>query len=144
MRTVWTELHARLLASAFEKVLGRADVGAMAFVRCLTPNIIEALARDTTFAPSGWQIWRVADEDGAKPRTLTADHAVELRESKGDAVLLLVDTALAGAGMDGIYSAALEVDERTLFAQALRLAGNEVTSRLSRQTRLQAERAIKK
>jgi DNA phosphorothioation-dependent restriction protein DptH len=144
MTMVWTELHARLLANAFEKVLGRADPGAMAFVRCLTPDVVEALAGDTTFAPSAWKVWRVADAADARGRTITADQAVELRESKGEPVLLLVDTARAGAGMDGIYSAAQEVDEPSLFNQTLRLAGNEVASRLSRETRVHAERAIKK
>ena len=67
---------------------------------------------------SGWQVWRVADSDNRGPRTITADRAVEMRETKGDAVLLLVDTARAGAGMDGIYSAAREVDEASLFAEA--------------------------
>jgi DNA phosphorothioation-dependent restriction protein DptH len=141
---VWTELHARLFANAFEKVLGRADSGAMAFVRCLTPDVVEALAGDTTFAPSAWKVWRVADAKNSTARTITADHAVEMRESKGEPVLLLVDTARAGAGMDGIYSAAQEVDETSLFNQALRLAGTEVTSRQSRETRAHAERAIKK
>jgi DNA polymerase III delta prime subunit len=141
---IWTELHARLAASAFEKVLGRADSGAMAFVRCLTPDVVELLASDTTFAPSGWKVWRVSDQEVPQVRTITADHAVELRESKGEPVLLLVDTVRAGAGMDGIYSAALEVDETNLFDQALRMAGAEVTRRLSRESREHAEQAIKK
>lgn len=141
---VWTELYARILANAFEKVLGRADPGAMAFVRCLTPDVVEALAGDTAFAPSAWKVRRVADVEDNTVRTITADLAVELRESKGEAVLLLVDTARAGAGMDGIYSAAQEVDETNLFNQALRLAGTEVTRGLSRDTREYAERAIKK
>src|SRR5438552_13284619 len=141
---VWTKLHARLVANAFERVLGKADRGAMAFVRCLTPDVVESLAGDATFVPSGWQVWRVADANNAAARTITADHAVELRESKGEAVLLLVDTARAGAGMDGIYSAAREVDEISLFNQALRLAASEVTRCLSRNTRDYAERAIKK
>lgn len=141
---VWTELHARLVAKAFEKVLGKPDQGAMAFVRCLTPNVVKSLATDTTFAPSDWQVWRVADAEDVKARTITADRAVELRESKGEALLLLVDTAQTGAGMDGIYSAAREVDEISLFHQALRLAGTEVTRCLSRETREHADRAIKK
>jgi DNA phosphorothioation-dependent restriction protein DptH len=141
---VWTELHARLMAEAFVKVMGQADKGAMAFVRCLTPDVVESLAGDTTFAPSGWQVHRVADVDDEKVRTITADRAVELRESKGEAVLLLVDTTRCGAGMDGIYSAAQEVDETSLFNQALRLAVTEVTRRLSRRTREHAERAIKR
>jgi len=141
---VWTEGHARLLATAFERVLGRPDRGAMAFVRCLTPDVVASLASDVTFTPSGWQVWCVADMDNAEARTITADHAVELRESKEEAVLLLVDTVRAGAGMDGIYSAAQEVGESSLFNQALRLAGTEVTHRLSRKMRAYAERAIKK
>jgi hypothetical protein len=141
---MWSELHAQLLANAFESVLGRADLGSVAFVRCLTPDVVGALAQDMTFAPPGWNVWCVADAEDMTGRTITADHAVELRESKRDPVLLLVDTSRAGAGMDGIYSAAQEVDEASLFSQALRLAGDKVTSQLSRRTRLQAERAIKK
>ena len=140
----WTDLHATLLDNAFKKVLGEPDVGAMAFVRCLTPDVVQSLAGDETFAPAGWQVWRVADVDDTGSRTISADHAVELRESKEDAILLLVDTSLAGAGMDGIYSAAREIDEASLFKRALRLAAGEVTRRLSVQTRKYAERALTK
>src|SRR3990172_1952110 len=151
---VWTELYGRLVAKAFEKVLGRPDQGAMAFVRCLTPDVVEALAGDTTFAPSAWRVWRVADVEDAKTRTITADRAVELRESKDEAVVPLGGTARGGGregsdlqggqGMDSIYSAAQEVDENSLFHQALRQARDEVTSRLSREIREYADRAIKK
>ena len=139
----WTELHAKLLGSAFEKVLGKPERAAMAFVRCLTPDVVESLAADERFAPSDWQVWRVADMDDANKRTISADHAVELRESKEDSIVLLVDTSLAGAGMDGIYSAAREIDEASLFDQALRLAARKVTTNLSRAMREYAERAVK-
>ena len=139
----WTDHHGHLLAVAFESVLGDPQPGAMAFVRCLTPDVIEELGSDTSFAPTGWQVLRVADEDNAERRTITADRAVERRETKGDAVLLLVDTELAGAGMDGIYSAARELDEAALFQEAQRLAGGEITQRLSAASRRYAERAIK-
>jgi DNA phosphorothioation-dependent restriction protein DptH len=141
---IWTDLHAKLIGNAFKKVLGKADQGAMAFVRCLTPNIVELLAHDETFSPPEWQVWRVAGIQDENKRTITADHAVELRESKKDAILLLVDTSQAGAGMDGIYSAACEINEAILFAQAASLAKREVTRCLSRQIREYAERAIKK
>ena len=140
----WTDLHGRLLAEAFESVLGDPQPGAMAFARCLTPGVIEALGSDTSFAPAGWQVLRVSDEDNAEKRTITADRAVERREAKGEAVLLLVDTEHAGAGMDGIYSAAREVDEAALFQRAQRLAGGEITRRLSAASRRYAEQAIKK
>ena len=141
---VWTELHATLLSRAFEKILGRAEEGAVAFVRCLTPEVVEALSRDATFAPAGWQVFRVAAADDPEPRTISADRAVEMREAKGPAVLLLVDTDRAGAGMDGIYSAAREVGEADLFDEALSLAKQEVKQVLSPRVRLYADRAIKK
>ena len=140
----WTPLHGRLLAQAFERVLGAPQPGAMAFVRCLTPDMIEALGADSSFAPTGWQVLRVADETRTEERTITADQAVERRESKGDASLLLIDTDRAGAGMDGIYSASREVDEATLFREAQRLAGNAITQRHSRADRLYAEQAVKR
>ena len=139
----WTELHGRLLGRAFERILDRAEAGTMAFVRCLTPDVVAHLADDDSFAPEGWQVFRVADTDDAK-RTITADGAVERRETKGEATLLLVDTDRAGAGMDGIYSASREVDEASLFTEARRLAAAEVTRRLSGPHRRYAERAIRK
>jgi len=143
MKMAWSELHAAILGHAFEKVLGKAEAGAIAFVRCLTPDVVEALAGDSSFGPSGWHVWRVSDA-GEGTHTITSDRAVEIRETKGDATLLLVDTAKAGAGMDGIYSAGREVDEASLFTEALHLAGSEVTRRLSRDLRQYAERAVKK
>lgn len=140
----WTELHSTLLGRAFQKVLGRPDTGTMAFVRCLTPGVVEALAHDTRFAPEGWQVRRVADTDDTQQRTISADQAVEIRESKDDAMLLLVDTSRAGAGMDGIYSAAREIDEVGLYREALRLAAREITNRLGKSSREYAERAVKK
>jgi hypothetical protein len=140
---VWTELHAQLFGRV-EKVLAKPDLGAMAFVRCLTPEVVECFARDSKFAPDGWTVWRVADVEDKTSRTITADTAVELREAKSDPALLLVDTTRCGAGMDGIYSAAQELDENRLFDQARRFAGTEVTNNLSRKDRLYSERAIKK
>ena len=140
----WTNFHGRLLSDAFKKLLGDCQPGAMAFVRCLTPDVVETLAMDESFAPAGWQVWRVADEGSAEKRTIAADRAVEMRETKGEAVLLLVDTDRAGAGMDGIYSAAREVDETTLFQEAARLAAREIRQDLLRTNRSYAEQAIRK
>ena len=140
----WTDLHGRLLGRAFEQVLGHAELGTVAFVRCLTPDVVAELVADSAFAPQDWQVSRVADSDDAEARTITADTAVEERERKGAAALLLVDTDRAGAGMDGIYSAAREVDETSLFREARRLAAAEVTRRLSGEHRRYAEQAIRK
>ena len=140
----WTNCHGIILARACERMLGEPQSGTMAFVRCLTPEVVDALAGDALFAPAGWQVLMVAGENRPKRRTITADRAVEMREAKGDAVLLLVDTELAGAGMDGIYSAAREVDEAILFEEARRLAYSEITRQFSSEMRRFAERAIKK
>ncbi len=140
----WTTLHSNLLSRAFGKVLGRPDLGTIAFVRCLTPDIVEALAIGSGFAPDGWTVHRVADVEDPEQRTITADHAVEIRESKDAPIVLLVDTSRAGAGMDGIYSAAREIHEADLFGEALRLARREITNRQSKQTREWAERAVRK
>ena len=140
----WTELHGALLGRAFRDLLGRPESGAMAFVRCLAPDVVAALAADATFAPDGWRVLRVADTDDESNRSTDADTAVELRETKGDATLLLVDTGRAGAGMDGIYNAAREVNETELFADAKRLASIEVANRLSPVHRTYTERAIRK
>ena len=139
-----TFLHGQLLGCAFEKVLGQPESGAIAFVRCLTPDVVTELAAANSFAPQGWRILRVADVDDERLRTITADGAVEQREEKDDPVLLLVDTDRAGAGMDGIYSASQEVNEADLFNEARRLALNEVTRRFSRSHRQYAERAIRR
>ena len=140
----WTELHGSLLGRAFGRLLGRPEPGAMAFVRCLAPDVVAALAADATFAPAGWRVLRVADTDDEARRTTDADTAVELRETKGGATLLLVDTGRAGAGMDGIYSAAREVGEAELFTAAGLLAGAEMRSRLSSAHHAYAQRAIRR
>ena len=140
----WTDIHGPTLGQAFENILGSAEPGTVAFVRCLTPDITKNLAADLLFAPEGWKVKRVADNDDDETRTVTADRAVEIRETKADATLFLVDTDLAGAGMDGIYSAAREVDEDGLFDEAIRLAGAEVTRRISGKVRRYAENAIRK
>ena len=139
----WTNLHGPLLARTFEQALGEPLSGFMAFVRCLSSDVVETLGGDTSFAPRDWRVHRVAEESCPETRTITADEAVEMRETKGAAVLLLVDTECAGAGMDGIYSAAREVDEASLFRVGQRLAAGEITKRHSAAKRRYAERVIK-
>ncbi len=141
---IWHKLHGELLGKAFEKTLGVPGPGSMAFVRCLTPHVIRELAGDSGFAPNDWHVWRVGEINDTASRSITADEAVEIREAKDDPVLLLVDTDEAGAGMDGVYSAAREVDESGLFKEAIRLAAAQVTKQHSRPVRLYAETAVKR
>ena len=138
-----TTLHAQLLGQALAHLLGAPEQGAIAYIRCLAPTVVKHLVADAAFEPEGWGVWGVADVEQAEQRMITADRAVELRESKGDAMVLLVDTDRAGAGMDGIYSAAREVDEAGLFREALRTAAAAITTHRSREMRLYAEAALR-
>jgi DNA phosphorothioation-dependent restriction protein DptH len=141
---IWTELHGRLMAEAFEHIL-RPEQGAMAFVRCLPPEVVEALAGDRQgFAPKDWLVRRIADVEDADRRTIPADQAVELREGPPQPILFLVDTSLAGAGTDSVYSATREIHEATLFKEASKLALQTITRRLSAKQRRYADRAVKK
>ena len=119
--------HARFLAAALKKILGQPEEGTMAFVRCLPRQIVLDLCRETdAFRVPGWNIYGVVGTPDANARLITADRAVEMREDKAGRVLLLVDLATAGAGMDGIYSASREVTEQQLLDEAIRQAGKEV------------------
>lgn len=113
---------APLLAQALDKLLGQPTPGAMAFLRCLTADAVATLATDPRFAVPGWRCAVVGGGNDAAAHTISADTAVEWREDKAEPALLLVDTEAAGAGMDGIYSAAREIDETELFDCAQELA----------------------
>jgi len=92
----FTEIHSKLLNNAFEKVLGQPEIGTMSFTRCLPSDLVRYLACDRTFSPYGWNVYRVASENNLDNRTITADRAVEIREAKENATLLLIDTEEAG------------------------------------------------
>ena len=74
----------------------------------------------TPLSYPGWTVNAVVDAAGL--RRISADQAVEQREDKADAALLLIDPLRAGAGLDGIYNAAREIGEAELFGEALKLA----------------------
>ncbi len=112
--------HRAHLAEALRRLLGAPSEGAVAYVRDLPSAQVDALADAEDFTVPGWTVAAVIDRPG--PRRITADQAVEQREDKGAAALLLIDPQRAGAGLDGIYSAGRELTERALFDEALGLA----------------------
>lgn len=118
---------APLLAGALKALIGKPELAAMVFLRCLPSDIVQALADDERFAVSGWSVRAVGGCNDEARRRITADAAVEIREDKGDAMLLLVDVQNAGAGMDGVYSAAREVQETELFDAACKQARKKLT-----------------
>ncbi|SEM44747.1 hypothetical protein SAMN04515666_111177 [Bosea lupini] len=115
-----TPQHVSHLAQAITNRLGAPTAGAVAFLRCLPSEQVDALVDSGAFNVPGWTVNAVVDVTGL--RRITADQAVEHREDKGDAALLLIDPLRAGAGLDGIYSAGREIGEAELFQEALKLA----------------------
>lgn len=122
------------LAQAFHQMLGVGEMGAMAFTRCFRRSKVIELCSDNEFGVPGWKVFGIvsASDAAAANRLIPADRAVDHRESKADPALLLVDVEGAGAGMDGIYSAAREINERELFASAVELAKKSIKDKALR------------
>ncbi len=110
-------MNTQILSGAMERLLGRGSEGDLAFTRAFSRADIQEILVSGVRAVSGWQVAAVGSNNG--DGWITADQAVELREDKGAATFLLIDANGAGAGMDGIYSAAREIDEKTLFKEAV-------------------------
>jgi len=111
-----TETHLRCVCESLSELLGAPTKGAMAYARCLSAGALERLRAALGDSRHRWTAYVVGS--GVGEATITADRAVELRELKGDAVLLLVDPQEEGAGMSGIYSAVREITEAELLRSA--------------------------
>jgi DNA phosphorothioation-dependent restriction protein DptH len=121
-------LHISFLSQAIVNRLGKPRSGAVAFLRCLPSEQIDALADSELFVVPGWTVNAVVEAAGS--RRMSADQAVEQREDKAGAALLLIDPLRAGAGLDGIYSAGREIGEAELFSEALKLARRSFFGRM--------------
>jgi DNA polymerase III delta prime subunit len=141
-----TKWHSTLIRDSLQKILRKQYDGSMAFVRCLSPDVVAQLFRDDKFEMKDWRVYRVAEKAGNSTRfdfaTITADQAVEFREDKKLPMLLVVDTMQAGAGMDGIYSAATEVFEAELFDELRHRALQRISRTHDAQTRDFARQAV--
>lgn len=131
-------MNTKILSRAMERLLGRGAEGDLAFTRAFAREDIQQIIGSGVRGVSGWQVVAVGSANGEG--WITADQAVELRESKGPATFLLIDAHGAGAGMDGIYSAAREIDEKALFKEAISIL-RQNTERAWREF---AEEAIKR
>ena len=116
--TTMTKVHSSCLSEALAKILGKPSAGTMAYIRCLSSEVINELCSSTPLQLSGWDVYAVAGLMAQGERFITADRAVDLREEKQGSIILLVEQKEAGAGMDGIYSAVREIGERELFDTA--------------------------
>jgi DNA phosphorothioation-dependent restriction protein DptH len=108
--------HAQLFSAALIDLLREPTNGDVAFLRCVPSELVDALIDMPEFAVPNWTVSAVVDTPGI--RRITADQAVEQREDKADPALFLIDPLRAGAGLDGIYSAAREIAEAELFGAA--------------------------
>ena len=121
-----SDVQATLIAGAFDTLLGKPQDGSIAFVRCFDQEIIHCLCLSTVFKLKQWKCYGVVDEADTNNRLITADMAVEIREDKKAAALLLVDVNTAGAGMDGIYNAGREIPEKILFEESSKEAQKNI------------------
>ncbi len=121
-----TEGHAAVLARALGELLGAPEPGTVAYLRCLSSVMVDGLATESVFEVPGFAVRAVVDREDATGRLITADRAVELREDKGDPLVLVIDPRRAGAGLDGICSAGREVTEHELFQVANDLAREQL------------------
>lgn len=124
-------LSTTALRDAFAEFLTRRNKATLAFTRDLPPALVRSLATDTSnFAIEGWDIRAVVGTLDPYRRFITADHAVAEREGLGAHsanLLLLVDTEVAGPGMDGIYSAGREFKQRQLVERASKAVRRSVS-----------------
>ena len=110
------------LAQGLAKILnGPGTGGEIAYLRCLDEAAIVLLCSSSAFQLKGWEIRGVTAQTDESQRLITADRAVEIREDKGPAHVLLIDYLHAGAGLDGIYNACREVTEEQFYEEAIRL-----------------------
>lgn len=123
---------------AIENLLGSSSDGDIAFTRAFSYHDICQILRDG-IPIHGWNVVGVGSKNG--DGWVTADQALKLRESKGSPTFLLIDAHSAGAGMDGIYSAAREIDEKTLFKEAISILRQNPVERSLRDF---AEEAIRR
>ena len=109
------------LENAFQSLLPKRGSGNYAFARFLETKLIRELCSENGISIPGWQVYGVSTDESSE-RIITGDRAVELREDKSDNILLLIDPEASLSGMDGIYSAALEITEQEFFKAANDLA----------------------
>ncbi len=114
-----TNTHVKYLIEALKKAFPSPNPGTMSYIRCFPPETIAELTAHSEFKIPNWDIYSVGKTTVGC--AIQADRAVDLRENKEGAILLLVDSREAGTGMDGIYSAVQEVTEKELFSKSKEL-----------------------
>src|ERR1700730_6153151 len=130
-------MNTQVLCRAFERLLGQGASGDVAYTRAFSRDDIQQILRDRQ-SVGDWQVFAVGTATGEG--WIRADQSVELREGKGKPLFFLIDAHYAGAGLAGIDSAGREIDEKSLFKEAIAVL-RQATERSWREF---AEEAIKR
>lgn len=136
-----TDAQVHMLAATFQRLLPDAVPGDVAYARFLSGGVIRTLLAHPNFDVPHWAVYGVGQGDS--PSWIRGERAVELREEKQRPLLLLVDESQPDAGMDGIFSAGRELDEKLFFDDAGRYLESQVGRRtweLVKQAKVQARR----
>jgi len=130
-------MNTQVLCRAFQRLLGPGAFGDVAYTRAFSRDDIQQILIDRQ-SVGEWQVFAVGTTTGEG--WIKADQSVELREGKGKPLFFLIDAQYAGAGLAGIDSAGREIDEKSLFKEAIAVL-RQATDRSWREF---AEDAIKR
>ena len=110
-------MNTQILSRAIGSLLGQGAHGDLAFTRAFSRDDIQQILKDGVRSIGEWQVFAIGTATGEG--WIRGDQSVELRENKGKPVFFLIDDRSAGAGIAGIDSAGREIDEKTLFKEAI-------------------------
>ena len=108
------------LTETVARLADSADTGAIAFLRTSEVAIIDRICKDLSRIKDNriadWEIYVVDDDPNRKiPFVIQGDKAVELREAKEKALILIINDRHQESGLDGIFSAGREISEVDLI-----------------------------
>lgn len=114
-----TKTHIEALKTSLDKLLSNSSEGTIAYIKCFSTDTVFELINNEKFKISGWEVYLVSNKEKFNNNfKINSDKAVDIRESKKNKVLFLVDPSNVGSGMDGIYSASREIKESEILERA--------------------------
>ena len=119
-------MNTKILNRAMERLLGRSAEGDLAFTRAFAHDDIQQIIDSGVRNIPGWQVIAVGAANGEG--WITADQAVELRESKGPATFLLIRGKAANPGSEVMPGMpAVLVDAQPVFPAPKRTSLRRLT-----------------
>jgi hypothetical protein len=134
-----SSLSRPVLESAFQRLLPKEGTGNFAFASFFGEPLIREMCVENRLTVPGWDVYGITPGATCEG-VISGDRAVELREDKVGNVLLLIDPAATLSGMDGIYSAALEIKEHDFFL----VANEQAITHIKRDWQKLSRKAVEK